>query len=91
MLKTNLRDPSGEGGCTCSAHHLHPWRLPVVRAGDTRTIPFSWLSVAKEPIASTMISPELTSWPARPGLLMVAPCTLSLPGHWAGPVTCEIE
>ena len=46
------------------------------------------MAVPTELIASTMISPELTP---GPGLQTVAPCTLSIPGHWAGPVTREIE
>ena len=25
QLKTDLRVPSGEGGCVRFAHHLHPW------------------------------------------------------------------
>jgi hypothetical protein len=46
------------------------------------------MAVPTELIASTMILPELTP---GPGLQTVAPCTLSIPGHWAGPVTSEIE
>jgi hypothetical protein len=54
-------------------------------AGDTGTYRSAIaMAVATELIASTMISPELTP---GPGLQTVAPCTLSIPGHWAGFVT----
>jgi hypothetical protein len=46
------------------------------------------MAVAMEPIATTTTSPGLT--PAL-GLQTAAQCTLSIPGHWAGPVTREIE
>ena len=56
-------------------------RLPVVRAGDKRTIPLA-------PIATNKTLQKLT--PAQ-GLGTALPCTLSIPGLWAGPAICEIE
>jgi hypothetical protein len=54
---------------------------------ETGNILFSYSDcVAMELITSTMILPELT--PGQ-GLRTVAPCTLSISGHWAGPVNNE--
>jgi hypothetical protein len=88
QLKTDLLDPSWEGGCICSAHHLHPRETACCSGLLEPYCSAIAMAVPTELIASTMISPELTP---GPGLQTVAPCTLSIPGHWAGPVTSEIE
>ena len=66
-------------------------RLPVVRAGDMGITPFSYRNSCRmAPIVTTTTLQRLT--PGQ-GLLMAVPCTLSIPGRWAGPAirASEIE
>ena len=57
----------------------------MVRAGDSSAIA---TAVAMAPIARTTTLLKLT--PAQ-GLGTAVPCTLSIPGCWAGPAIREIE
>ena len=89
-LQTDIRDPSGEGGCVRIAHHLHPGKTasagfaPEILGPSRSAIA---TAVAMAPIAT--IKTLLKLIPA-PGLGTVVPCTLSIPGSWAGPAISEI-
>ena len=65
----------------------------MVLAGDTGTIPFSYRDGCRN--GAHHFNQDLARADSRAGataqLQTVAPCTLSIPGHWAGPVTREIE
>ena len=70
-------------------------RPPVVRAGDTGqgTIPFSYRDCCRN--GSHRYDHDLanadTIAGAGGGCPIILPCTLSIPGRWAGPAIREIE
>ena len=65
-------------------------RLPIVRAGDTGTIPFScWNGFCNGAHRyNNTTSPGLTP---RQGVVIDVPYSLKIPGRWAGPATGETE
>ena len=83
LLKTDLRDPYGERDCGVYVFPITP-----ILGGPSRSSSSNATAVAMVPIATTMTLQKLT--PA-PGLGTAVPCTLSVPGCWAGPMICEIE
>ena len=88
-IKTDLWDPSGEGGCTfCPSPPSWgdcPWFGPEIR-GPSRSAIATAVAIAHIATIKTL----LKLIPA-PGLGTVVPCTLSIPGRWAGPAIREIE
>ena len=61
----------------------------MVRAGDKGTIPFSYRDGCRD--GAHRYNQDLAKADTSPEAGTVVPCTLSIPGRWAGPAIREIE
>ena len=88
-LKTHLRDLLGKEVVYVLPITYILGRLPVVRAGDTGTIPFSYRDGCRN--GAHRYNHDLASADTPvPGLGTAVPCTLSILGRWAGPAIRDI-
>ena len=65
-----------------------PWFGPEIQ-GVVGTIPFSYRYGCRN--GAHRYNQDLAKADTSPGARTVVPCTLSIPGRWAGPAIREIE